>query len=332
MRDCNKRITADADGIERAVRALATDKLVAFPTETVYGLGANAASDSAVAAIFAVKRRPSFNPLIVHTASAENAFTLGESSEMVKKLAQHFWPGGLTLVMKKKHDANVSALATAGLETIALRVPAHPVAQELLSRFGGAIAAPSANPSGSLSPTLASHVIETLGDEKTIDCILDAGASGLGLESTVVTCLNNGNGAGAILLRSGSIPREDIEAVLGAPLKEVSDKDADIAKSSPGRLARHYAPRSALRLCAREVRAEELLLAFGEPLEGARICLNLSERGCLREAAANLFAHLAHLDKEAENINGDVTIAVMEIPECGLGVAINDRLRRGATR
>lgn len=330
MKNCNKRITADADGIERAVRALAADKLVAFPTETVYGLGANAASDSAVASIFAVKRRPSFNPLIVHTASAEDAFTLGESSETAKKLAQHFWPGGLTLVMEKKREANVSSLASAGLETIALRIPAHPVAQELLRGFGGAIAAPSANPSGSLSPTLASHVVEALGGEETIDCILDAGASGLGLESTVVACLNNGNGA--ILLRSGSIPREDIEAVLGAPLKEAGDEDADLAKSSPGRLARHYAPRSELRLCAQEVRGEELLLAFGKPLEGARMCLNLSERGCLREAAANLFAHLARLDKEAANINGSATIAVMEIPERGLGVAINDRLRRGATR
>ena len=330
MKGCNKRITAGAEGIERAVHALATDKLVAFPTETVYGLGANAASDSAVAAIFAVKRRPSFNPLIIHTASAEDAFTLGESSETAKKLAQHFWPGGLTLVMEKKREASVSALASAGLETIALRIPAHPVAQELLRGFGGAIAAPSANPSGYLSPTLASHVVETLGDEDTIDCILDAGASGLGLESTVVACLNNGSET--ILLRSGSIPREDIEAVLEAPLKEVGDEDADLAKSSPGRLTRHYAPRSALRLCAREVRAEELLLAFGKPLEGARMCLNLSERGCLREAAANLFAHLALLDKEAGNIDGDATIAVMEIPERGLGVAINDRLRRGATR
>lgn len=330
MKGRNKRITADTDGIRRAVHALAAGKLVAFPTETVYGLGASAASSIAVATIFMVKRRPSFNPLIIHTASAEDAFDLGKSNEKARKLARHFWPGGLTIVMEKKREANVSELANAGLETIALRVPAHPVAQDLLHGFGRAIAAPSANPSGSLSPTLASHVVEALGNEKTIDCILDAGASDLGLESTVVACLNDDNDA--ILLRSGSIPREDIETALDAPLKEIDDKDADLAKSSPGRLARHYAPRSALRLRVREVCAEELLLAFGKPLEGARMCLNLSERGCLREAAANLFAHLAHLDKEAENIDGDTTIAVMEIPERGLGVAINDRLRRGATR
>ena len=330
MEVLDKRIATDANGIERAAYALAADRLVAFPTETVYGLGANAASDAAVASIFAVKRRPSFNPLIIHTASAEDAFTLGEPSETARKLARRFWPGGLTLVARKKHGVSVSALASAGLETIALRVPAHPVAQKLLHRFGGAIAAPSANLSGSLSPTLASHVAESLGEEEVIDCILDAGASGLGLESTVVACLNDGNGA--VLLRSGSIPREDIEAVLDAPLKEVGDEDADLAKSSPGRLAQHYAPRSALRLHAREVRTDELLLAFGEPLEGARMCLNLSKHGCLREAAANLFAHLARLDKEAGSIDNDATIAVMEIPEHGLGVAINDRLRRGATR
>lgn len=330
MEVLDKRITADANSIERAARALAADMLVAFPTETVYGLGANAASDTAVASIFAVKRRPSFNPLIIHAASAEDAFTLGEPSETARKLAQRFWPGGLTLVTKKKREASVSALASAGLETIALRVPAHPVAQKLLHGFGGAIAAPSANPSGSLSPTLAGHVAEALGAEETIDCILDAGASGLGLESTVVACLNDGSGA--TLLRSGSIPREDIEAVLDAPLKEVGDEDDGLANSSPGRLARHYAPKSALRLRAREVRTDELLLAFGEPLEGARMCLNLSKSGCLREAAANLFAHLARLDKEAGSIDNNATIAVMEIPEHGLGAAINDRLRRGATR
>ena len=329
MKVWDKRITADAKGIERAVCALASDKLVAFPTETVYGLGANAASNIAVASIFAVKRRPSFNPLIVHTASAEYAFALGEASETAWRLAKHFWPGGLTLVVEKKREANVSALASAGLETIALRVPAHPVAQELLHKFGGAIAAPSANPSGYLSPTLANHVAEAFGDENIIDCILDAGASILGLESTVVACLNDDS---AVLLRSGSIPSENIETFLDMPLKEISDGNANLAKSSPGRLARHYAPKSSLRLCAREVRTGELLLAFGEPIEGARVCLNLSERGCLREAAANLFAHLAILDKEAREIGGDITIAVMEIPERDLGVAINDRLRRGAAR
>ena len=324
-------LAASTEAIERAARALAHDRLVAFPTETVYGLGAAAASDIAVAGLFAVKQRPTFNPLIIHVSDIEDAFALGVETPTARRLAERFWPGGLSLVIRKRADAPVSALASAGLETLALRVPAHPVAQKLLHAFGGAIAAPSANPSGRLSPTQAEHVVDALGESEDIDCILDGGAASLGLESTVIACPETG---GAILLRPGSIPREDIEVVLDAPLQEVSPNESSgMAAGSPGRLARHYAPRASLRLQARDAHPEELLLAFGSAIpNSARMSLNLSEKGCLREAAANLFSHLARLDSEAARIGGEITIAVMEIPEQGLGRAINDRLRRGACR
>ena len=316
--------------IALAAQALAAGRLVAFPTETVYGLGADAGSEHAVARIFAAKRRPAFNPLIVHVADTEAAFALGEANAAARRLAQRFWPGALSLVIRRAEDAPVARLATAGLETIALRVPSHPVAQALLQAWGGAVAAPSANLSGRLSPTSAGHVAAQFAagpGEADVACILDGGAAALGLESTVVGCLPDG---GAVLLRPGGITREDIEAALGARLREAGE-GADMAQASPGRLAQHYAPAACLRLQAHDVRPGEFLLAFGaHPPAGARLCLNLSEAGCLREAAANLFAHLARLDEEAASTGGTATIAVMPVPEHGLGLAINDRLRRGA--
>ena len=334
MRPRQKRIesgaaplSANARSIALAAQALAAGRLVAFPTETVYGLGADAASDRAVARIFAVKGRPAFNPLIVHVADAAAAFALGQGNDTARRLAERFWPGAMSLVVRRADAAPISSLATAGLDTVALRVPSHPVARALLQAWGGAVAAPSANPSGRLSPTCAAHVAARLGDAD-IACILDGGAAPLGLESTVVGCPRHG---GAVLLRPGGIAREEIEAALGAPLRDAGeDEEADMARGSPGRLARHYAPGAALRLQAREVRQGELLLAFGpRPPSGARLCLNLSAAACLREAAANLFSHLARLDAEAARTGG-ATIAVMPIPERGLGLAINDRLRRGA--
>ena len=321
-------LAANARNIEAAARALAEGRLVAFPTETVYGLGADAANDDAVARVFAAKGRPVFNPLIVHVASAEAAFALGCGNATARRLANRFWPGGMSLVIRRADAALVSPLATAGLETIAVRVPSHPVAQALLHAWGGAIAAPSANVSGRLSPTCAAHVTAGL-DGADIACILDGGAATLGLESTVIGCPQEG---AAILLRPGGIAREEIEALLGAPLRAAEEgAGEEMARGSPGRLARHYAPRAALRLQAREVQEGELLLAFGpHPPCRARFCLNLSTNGCLREAAANLFSHLARLDAEAARCDGNATIAVMPIPERGLGLAINDRLRRGA--
>lgn len=325
-------VKANAQTIRNAAKELAAGNLVSFPTETVYGLGADAGNDRAVANIFTAKKRPDFNPLIIHVKTAENAFALGKSNATAQRLANHFWPGGLSLVVRRLKDAPVSPLATAGLQTIALRVPAHPVAQSLLQSWGGAIAAPSANPSGCLSPTCAEHVADAMGDAN-IACILDGGPADLGLESTVVGCLEDGD---AILLRPGSISRDDIEEILDTPLREVTKKiadDDDMTKGSPGRLARHYAPKAPLRLHARDVRPGEFLLAFGKDTPpGPRYCLNLSSHGCLREAAANLFSYLARLDMEARRVGGDVVIAVMPIPERGLGLAINDRLRRGATR
>ena len=338
-------LEANAANIERAVQALAEGRLVAFPTETVYGLGADAGNDEAVARIFAAKGRPVFNPLIIHVASAEAAFALGCANATARRLANRFWPGGMSLVLRRRAAAPVAPLATAGLETIALRVPSHPVAQALLRAWGGAIAAPSANVSGRLSPTCAEHVIAGMGDAD-IACILDGGAATLGLESSVIGCPQDGD---AVLLRPGGIAGEEMEALLGAPLRVAeAGADGEMARGSPGRLLRHYAPRAALRLQAREVREGELLLAFGaDAPRGARFCLNLSAKGCLREAAANLFSHLARLDAEAaRSFSGGgfpphpphgaskarrrATIAVMPIPEYGLGLAINDRLRRGA--
>jgi L-threonylcarbamoyladenylate synthase len=307
---------ASSEAIAAAAAALAAGKLVAFPTETVYGLGADATNARAVAAIFAAKHRPAFNPLIVHTADRDAALRLGRFARPARALAAAFWPGPLTLVVPQSAACRVAALATAGLATIAVRVPAHPVARRLLGAVGVPVAAPSANRSGHVSPTQALHVAADLGDRVAL--ILDAGPAPLGLESTVVDATR----PEPIILRLGAITRQEIAQALGAPVA-VARGRGDVP-ASPGMLKRHYAPRAKLRLEAAEARPGEALLAFGPtPPVHAGPRFNLSPTGDLVEAAANLFAALRALDAA-----GTATIAVMPIPEQGLGEAINDRLRR----
>ncbi len=310
-------LPADARGIREAARALAEGRLVAFPTETVYGLGAIVTDDRAITRIFLAKRRPHHNPLIAHAADRAMAAGFAWLDERAERLAEAFWPGPLTLVLPLKSGVPVSPMVTAGLSTIGVRVPAHPVARRLLEETGLPVAAPSANRSGRVSPTTASHVARDLGD--MVDLILDAGPCSVGVESTIVDLSEPDRGR---LLRPGGIARERIEALIG-PLEGLASGGP---VRSPGLLGRHYAPRRPLRLEAHRVAGDEGLLAFGpEPPAGARITLNLSPRGDLAEAAANLFAMLRRLD-EAEVR----AIAVMPIPRDGLGEAINDRLRRAA--
>ncbi len=312
----NRLVPADGAGIREAARALAEGRLVAFPTETVYGLGAVVTDDRAVARIFVAKRRPHHNPLIAHAADRAMAAGFAWLDERAERLADAFWPGPLTLVLPLKTGVPVSPLVTAGLSTVGVRVPAHPVARRLIEETGLPVAAPSANRSGRVSPTTAEHVLRDLGD--AVDLVLDAGPCPVGLESTIVDLSEPER---ARLLRPGGLSRERIEALIG-PLEGVDGGPV----RAPGLLGRHYAPRRPLRLGARRVAADEALLAFGpEPPAGARITLNLSPRGDLAEAAANLFAMLRRLD-EAEVR----AIAVMPIPAEGLGEAINDRLRRAA--
>lgn len=311
--------TADQAAIEEAGRLLRAGALVAFPTETVYGLGADATNGRAVASIFETKGRPRFNPLIVHVPSLEAAERIAELSPDARALAAAFWPGPLTLVMKRREDAGISDLVSAGLETIAVRIPAHPVAQALLAAAGRPLAAPSANRSGRVSPTEALHVVEDLGSRPGM--ILDGGATPHGLESTVL----DATGEEIVLLRPGAVPREAIEAALGRALSQGPASD-DVHPTSPGQLASHYAPNARLRLNARDVRPGEALLAFGPEVPAATgPSLNLSPSGDLTEAATGLFAALRALDR-----TGAATIAVMPIPEHGLGEAINDRLSRAA--
>ena len=310
MEQLARRISsADPAAVGHAGALLRDGRLVAFPTETVYGLGADATNGRAVADIFAAKGRPRFNPLIVHVASLKEAERHAVFSPAARRLAEIFWPGALTLVLPRRAGSPLSDLVSAGLGTVALRVPAHPVAQALLREAGIPVAAPSANPSGCVSATTAQHVQEGLGE--TVDFILDGGPTPMGLESTVLGF----DRERPVLLRPGAITREEIEAVAG-PLAPAGN---DI--SSPGQLESHYAPRAHLRLNALGAEPGEALLGFG-PSPGAR--LNLSSGADLREAAANLFAMLRALDKETGRI------AVMPVPETGLGEAINDRLRRAA--
>jgi L-threonylcarbamoyladenylate synthase len=300
---------ADAAGIAEGARLLARGRLVAFPTETVYGLGADATNGEAVAAIFAAKGRPRFNPLIVHVADAAAAARQGVFHPLAEKLAARFWPGALTLVLPRRADATVSLLVSAGLDSVALRVPSHPVAAALLAAAGRPIAAPSANASGRITATSADHVATELGGR--VDMILDGGATPLGLESTVIGF----EGDQAVLLRPGAIAREDIATVTG-PLAA-----AGAAIRSPGQLESHYAPQARLRLNAAGIEPGEALLGFGAVADA---WLNLSPRGDLGEAAANLFSMLRDMDEQIG------AIAVSPIPERGLGEAINDRLRRAA--
>jgi L-threonylcarbamoyladenylate synthase len=316
---------ADAAAIEAAVRCLAGGGLVAFPTETVYGLGADATNAAAVARLYAAKGRPAFNPLIAHVPDRAAAQTLACFDADAGRLAEAFWPGPLTLVLPKAPGCTVAELATAGLDSLALRVPRHALAQKILSCFGRPVVAPSANRSGHVSPTTAAHVLSDLGGR--IDLIVDGGATPVGVESTIVACLGE-----VVLLRPGGTPREAIEHALGRPLADppasiVGDGDRPLA---PGMLASHYAPRARLRLNAERAGPGEALLAFGPaPNAGtaqAAHVLNLSARGDLIEAAANLFSHLRALDA-----SGAKTIAVMPIPHDSLGEAINDRLARAAS-
>ena len=314
-------IKADADAADIAAACLAAGGLVAFPTETVYGLGADAANGAAVARLYVAKGRPSFNPLIAHVPDLAAARRLALFDAAAERLAAAFWPGPLTLVLPKAPACPVAELATAGLDTIAVRAPNSAVAQAILQKFGRAIVAPSANLSGHVSPTTAAHVLADLGGR--IDLIVDGGPTPVGVESTIVAC------AGApVLLRPGGLPRDDIERVLGRPLAE-PPADLPEAPTAPGMLASHYAPAARLRLDAQDVRPSEALLAFGPNLPPgagqAAAVLNLSPMGDLVEAAANLFAHLRALDRP-----GIAAIAVMPIPHHGLGEAINDRLARAA--
>lgn len=310
---------ANAAGIARAAVLLRSGGLVAFGTETVYGLGADATNDRAVAAIFAVKQRPRFNPLICHYPGAELAFRDVVANEAARRLAAAFWPGPLTLVLPRMDGCRVSLLASAGLDTLAVRVPGHDVARELLRETGRPVAAPSANRSGKVSPTRAEHVMQELSG--SIAAVLDSGPCSVGVESTVLD-LSDGEAA---LLRPGGATVEAIEAVIG-PLRRNA---APGVVRSPGMLASHYAPRAPMRLDATEVRPDEALLAFGAALPGAGAVFNLSESGDVAEAAARLFAGLRKLDEDAAS-RGLARIAVMPVPRGGLGLAINDRLCRAA--
>lgn len=305
-------LKADKAGIDKAAALLRKGDLVAFPTETVYGLGADARNDAAVAAIFEAKGRPSFNPLIVHVAGVEQAEQIAVFNDDARTLAAAFWPGPLTLVLPLRPEAGISPLVTAGLQTIAIRVPQHELAQRLLAEFGGAVAAPSANPSGKVSPTTAPHVLEGLGTR--IAAVIDGGPCSVGVESTILGLVPN-----LTLLRAGGLPAEDIEASLGrglAAFREVQD-----TVTAPGQLASHYATTALIRLNATAPKKGEAMLGFGS-LDGD---LNLSPSADLREAAANLFDYLRALDSA-----GHDRIAVAKIPNHGLGAAINDRLSRAA--
>lgn len=304
-------LDAKRSGINRAAEILRGGGLVAFPTETVYGLGADARDGRAVAQIFAAKSRPAFNPLIIHVATLKVAQEIAVFNEHAMRLAAAFWPGPLTLVLPLRPEAGLSPLVSAGLPTVGIRLPEHPIAQQLLTAFDGPVAAPSANQSGKISPTTAAHVAAGLTGR--IDAILDAGACSVGLESTII-----GFDPVPTLLRTGGLPIEAVEACLGAPLASHTNSTTP---SAPGQLTSHYAPTAPLRLNATTKRADEVKLGFGLDDDAD---LNLSLSGDLVEAAANLFQYLHQLDAK------NAPIAVAPIPAKGLGLAINDRLTRAA--
>ncbi|MCH9808649.1 MAG: threonylcarbamoyl-AMP synthase [Alphaproteobacteria bacterium] len=324
-----KTLKASPPAIVEAARIIRDGGLIAMPTETVYGLAADASNAMAVARIFEAKGRPSFNPLIVHVGDIQMARRLAVFTDDSEKLAMAFWPGPLTLVLRRREDAGVSDLVTAGLPTIAIRLPAHPTTAKLLHAANTPIAAPSANRSGHVSPTTADHVAADLAGQ--IDMILDAGACPVGIESTVVDCsqISDGNedkeDAAPTLLRPGGISAEQIGRVLGRPPRKAAG-DNDTAPTSPGQLASHYAPNARMRLNVKRPEPGEALLAFGPKVPAhCGLMINLSPSGDLKEAAANLFASLRALDSE-----GCTSIAVVTIPGEGLGEAINDRLLRAA--
>ena len=307
--------------VDKAVSLWQGGEVVAIPTETVYGLAADACNGEAVARIYVLKSRPQFNPLIVHVADANIAKNYAEWNPLAEALVDAFWPGPLTLVLKRRADCAISELVSAGGDTLAIRVPAHAVALQLLRAWGGGIAAPSANQSGRVSPTTAQHVRDEFGH--ALPLIIDGGACDIGIESTVVDC----TGTAPVILRPGAITRVMVEQVVSCELSVVSEQAADHLRS-PGQLASHYAPSIPVRLHVTEVREGDALLAFGaHELLGAAQTLNLSPTGNLIEAAANLFAYLRALDDAKFS-----AIAVMPIPNDGIGEAINDRLTRASVR
>lgn len=302
---------ATAETLAEAGQRLRDGALVAFPTETVYGLGADATNGEAVASIFALKGRPRFNPLIVHVQGQAQAAEHVVFSDAAKALTEAFWPGPLTLVLPRRADTPLSLLVSAGLDTVAMRCPAHPIAQALIAAAGIPLAAPSANPSGTVSATTARHVAEGFGNKVLI---LEGGESKIGVESTVI-----GFGPdGAVMLRPGGAPREAIEKIVGPLASPVAGGPV----TSPGMLTSHYAPHARVRLNANAAEPGEKLLGFGP--DAPADALNLSRKGDLAEAAAHLFAMMRALDTETD------AIAVMPIPFTGLGEAINDRLKRAA--
>ncbi len=310
MADPTRHLAPTSAGLADAADLLRTGRLVAFPTETVYGLGADARQGAAVAAIYEAKGRPSFNPLIVHVPDIRTARRFAVFSAQAEALAKAFWPGPLTLVLPLAAEHSLSPLVTAGNPTVALRVPAHPTAQQLLRAFDGPVAAPSANPSGRISPTTAAHVQKGLSGR--IAAIVDDGPCPVGLESTIIGFAQDT----PVLLRAGGLPAAEIESLLGVRLGQpATDKI-----TAPGQLGSHYAPQGAVRLNAQSAQGDEVLLGFGE-ITGD---LNLSPDGDLAQAAANLFGHLHQLDALVR------PIAVAPIPMTGLGMAINDRLARAA--
>ena len=313
-------LPADDAAIARGAEILRAGGLVAFPTETVYGIGADATDGEAVARIYAAKGRPSFNPLIAHVPDLAAAERQGIFDARARLLAEAFWPGPLTLVVPAAPGIEVSDLARAGLASVALRVPQHPVARRLIEATGRPVAAPSANRSGHVSPTTAAHVAEDLGSR--IDLILDGGACPVGVESTIIACLDGP----PRLLRPGGVSREAAEAILGCRLEAPEGFDSD-RPLAPGLLASHYAPRALVRLGVTQADPDEAVLDFAGQLAGVPCLtrLDLSQRGDLIEAAAQLFGFLRQLDA-----SGAQRIAVAPIPETGLGEAINDRLRRAA--
>ncbi len=309
----------------QAAALLREGQLVGFPTETVYGLGADARNAAAVAAIFAAKGRPHFNPLICHFPTAEAAFEEVAADDRARVLAAAFWPGPLSLVLPRRGSCRIDLLAGAGLDTLAVRVPAHPLALALLQAAGAPVAAPSANRSGQVSPTTAGHVLASLAGR--IAAVLDGGACAVGLESTVLDL----TGPMAVLLRPGGVPVEAIEALIGPVGRPLPLSAAEPSRSlrSPGMLLSHYAPDLPLRLAATAVAPGEALLAFGPPLPGAGVVWELSLAADVTEAATRLFAGLRWLDAEGQRL-GLSGIAAMAVPEAGLGAAINDRLLRAA--
>lgn len=309
--------------IARAADLLAAGALVAFGTETVYGLGADARNAGAVAKIFEAKGRPHFNPLICHYANAEAAFAHVYATPIAERLADYFWPGPLTMVLPRRVTCPVALLAGAGLETLAIRVPAHPVAARLLAAVSGPIAAPSANRSGGVSPTSAAHVLAGL--EGRIAAVIESGVCRVGLESTVIDL----TGPTPFLLRPGGVNLEALEAAIGPVQRGIGQQRAEASRGlrSPGLLISHYAPKLPVRLNAAEIAPDEALLAFGPELPGATTSFQLSASGNLNEAASRLFEGLHWLDETA---GGMARIAAMSVPQHGLGLAINDRLARAA--